>query len=72
MGLSYNCGAFKSEVFNMSSVSEQTRDFGRILMKNQIVKGVKLCVFLKDGRYVEYNNTFDPLFVRKSGGKEDE
>ena len=54
------------------SVGEETRDFGRYLMQKDNVKGVKLCVFMKDGRYTEYNNTFDPTLEKKNGGKENE
>ena len=46
------------------AVDLELRDFGRALMGNPEVKGMKLSVFLKDGRYVEYNNMFDPIFNR--------
>lgn len=46
-------------------IGVEIRNFGRNLMFDKQVRGVKLAVFLKDGRYVEYNNTFDPLFDNK-------
>ena len=45
------------------NVDEELRDEGRRLMNNPKVRGVKLIVFMKDGRYNEYNNNFDPLFA---------
>ncbi len=53
-------------------MSEDVRDFGRELMSDEKVKGVKLSVFMQDGRYTEYNNHFDPLFKKKEEEKQEE
>ena len=56
----------RSEVFVMSkNVGEKLRDFGRELMNDPSVKGVKLIAFRVDGRYEEYNNNFDTMFKKE-------
>jgi len=49
----------------MGTIGEDTRDFGRTLMRRPEVKGLKLVVFLNDGRVTEYNNLLDPLFDKE-------
>ena len=47
------------------SISVDFKKFGREMMQEEKVRGVKLIAYGNDGNYWEYNSNFDPIFEKE-------